>query len=409
MCRWVDIIALHKQRGAMKELIIFVLLICALPWICFAQTNSVAIYISAPMRNGFLDSNRSIQDSIKDISDQLYGKKGIKIIEEREKADIVLVVVSRGIGSEEYSKRLAYKEHFNAAELSSAPIIYNTAWISTVLQAGEYKKELIGTDIRIPGDAIGLWRNCAKEIARNVVAWVKANSALKARTPKEENLTDAPEKLRGKIADVDGDIIYINLGSQHKVAVGDIFEIVNLVKVVKDPDTGQTLSEITENVGKIRIEKVETKFSVCKVLQAEKPVQIGQIVRDSNPPPKNRWNDLARRTTYFLRLDDDILHIEADLSETTRRHGDSLSGELKRQGNSFKGTVKDSFSCELNDNPANSKTCSFEYEIKLTKINSHLIEGRIEGSPAKARLDCASCRWSKKPIHKYIELVPQNK
>jgi hypothetical protein len=393
----------------MKEIIVFILLISISPWICLAKTDRVSIYISAPMRNGFLDSNRSTQDSIKDISNQLYRKKGIKIIDEREKADIVLTVVSRGIGSEEYGKRLDYKEHFNATELSSAPIIYNTAWISAVLQAGEYKRELIGTDIRIPGDTIELWRNCAKEIAGNVVAWIKANSALKTRTVKEENLTVAPEKSRGKIADVDGDFIYINLGSQHKVSVGDILEIVNLVKIVKDPDTGQTLSEITENVGKIQIEKVEMKFSVCKVLQAEKPVQIGQIVRDNNPPPKNRWNDLAGHTTYLLRLDDDILHIEADLSEAARRHGDSLSGELKRQGHAFNGTLKDSYSCELNDNPANSKTCSFEYGIKLTKITSHLIEGRIEGPPAKARLNCASCRWSKNPIHKYIELVPQNK
>jgi hypothetical protein len=394
----------------MKVLSASILFMIVLPWIAFSQTEKPAIYVSAPIRNGFHDSNTSIQESIQDIKDQLHGKKGIRVVNEKEKADILLTIVSRGIGPVLFSKRLEYKEQYNSVELSTIPIIYNTAWISAILQAGDYKKELIGTDVKVPGESTQIWQNCAKEIAGNVVAWAKANAVLRA---KEESLADAFGKLRGKIAEIAGDVIYINLGSQNQISVGDTLEIVNLVKIVKDPDSGQPLSEITEYVGKLRIEKVEMKSSICKVLQAEKTIRVGQIVRDSNSALQDRWNDAERLTAYVLRLENNVLYLEADLSEVARHHGDSLVGQLNRQGSSFKGTLKDAFRCELNDNSEikepKSKMCSFEYGVELTPKNSNLIEGLIQGPPVEAQFDCGSCRWSKTPIYHYIKLTPQKK
>ena len=146
------------------------------------QADRFTVYLSAPMRGGFVDTTKDVQDSIKDIRGQLNGVKQIQIVDAKEKADIVLTVIGRGAGSEKYGQRLTYSEYFNTAELSSTPIVKATLWVSTVMQVGDYKKEFIGTDTAIPEVTMALWTKCAKQIAKNLEAWVMANATqLKQR------------------------------------------------------------------------------------------------------------------------------------------------------------------------------------------------------------------------------------
>ena len=63
------------------------------------NSDRFAIYVTAPLNGGFLDTNKGIQDSISDISNQLKGMKQILVVDRPDKADIVLTVVGRGAGS----------------------------------------------------------------------------------------------------------------------------------------------------------------------------------------------------------------------------------------------------------------------------------------------------------------------
>jgi hypothetical protein len=160
----------------MKRFLSFVaFVICAVPALSFAQADRFTVYLSARMRDGFVDTSKDIQDSIKDIQAQLRGMKQLAVVDAKEKADIVLTVVSRGIGTEKYGQRLSYTEYFGQADLDSVPIVTTTFWVATVMQVGDYRKEFTGTSIVAVAPA--LWTTCAKQIAQILEAWAKANAA----------------------------------------------------------------------------------------------------------------------------------------------------------------------------------------------------------------------------------------
>jgi hypothetical protein len=142
-----------------------------------AQADRFVVYVAAPTRNGFVDTTKDIQDSVKDIRSQLDRMKEIAVVDGKENADIVLTVVGRGAGSENYGRRLSYTEYFGHAELDNIPINSTTLWVTTVMQVGDYTKEFTGADASIPNVTMALWRKCAERIAKNLQAWIKANAA----------------------------------------------------------------------------------------------------------------------------------------------------------------------------------------------------------------------------------------
>src|SRR5690349_16839217 len=69
------------------------------------------VYVSAPMREGFVDTGKDIQDSVKDVRSHLSTMKEFRIVESPSDADLVLTVVMRGVGSESYGQRISYSEY----------------------------------------------------------------------------------------------------------------------------------------------------------------------------------------------------------------------------------------------------------------------------------------------------------
>lgn len=149
------------------------------------QADPVAIALLAPVRGGFVDTNRDIQDSINDVRGRLSGMKEFRLVDDVDEADIVITIVERGVGSESYGLRLRYTEYFNNAELTSTPIVISTLWVSAVLDVGSYRKEFVGTSLNNPGVRLGTWRECARDLVNNLKAWAMANSTqLKQRRQK---------------------------------------------------------------------------------------------------------------------------------------------------------------------------------------------------------------------------------
>lgn len=138
------------------------------------EAERIRIFLSAPVRAGFIDLDQEILDSIRNIRNQLDGSKQIVVVDTKEKADVTLTVVKRGIGLESYRERLTYSDYFDHAELDSTPILKNTIWVTTVMEVGEYKKEFTGGDRDILG---AFWVRCAKQITQNLEGWVKSNAS----------------------------------------------------------------------------------------------------------------------------------------------------------------------------------------------------------------------------------------
>ncbi len=145
-----------------------------------AQKDRITIYVSGPIRNGFVDTTQDVEDSIEDIRNRFKEMKDLRLVDFREEADINLTVVTRGVGREVFGQRLSYTEYYNqrtvSVEIESLPIMANTFWVASVLEVGEYRKEFLVYDPQ-QEDSLnwGVWGGLATRIANDVKAWAVAN------------------------------------------------------------------------------------------------------------------------------------------------------------------------------------------------------------------------------------------
>jgi len=83
----------------------------------------------------------------------------------------------------------------------------------------------------------------------------------------------------GKVISVDSPTsVYIDMGENAGVKVGDRFEVVRVVKEIRD-ENGELLDTVEETVGTVEVVKVLSKSSVCRVVRGG--VQKGDKVRKS--------------------------------------------------------------------------------------------------------------------------------
>jgi curli biogenesis system outer membrane secretion channel CsgG len=68
-------------------------------------------------------------------------------------------------------------------------------------------------------------------------------------------------EVEGRVADVSGKTIVLNVGSADGVNVGEVFEVLRIVREVKDPVTKETLDVVTEKTGEMTITSVREKVA----------------------------------------------------------------------------------------------------------------------------------------------------
>jgi curli biogenesis system outer membrane secretion channel CsgG len=86
-------------------------------------------------------------------------------------------------------------------------------------------------------------------------------------------------RVQGKIARIDGGTVYINLGSEQGVKVGDTFGVFKMGEAIKDPDTGEVLGADETKVGTIKIAAVKgAKYSECSVVDGS-GFAVGNVVK----------------------------------------------------------------------------------------------------------------------------------
>jgi len=67
--------------------------------------------------------------------------------------------------------------------------------------------------------------------------------------------------VEGRVADVSGKVLTLNVGSNDGVSAGDVFEVLRIVREVKDPVTKETLDVVTEKTGEMTITSVREKIA----------------------------------------------------------------------------------------------------------------------------------------------------
>jgi curli biogenesis system outer membrane secretion channel CsgG len=75
------------------------------------------------------------------------------------------------------------------------------------------------------------------------------------------NMKKAVREVEGRVADVSGKTLVLNVGSNDGVNVGEVFEVLNIVREVKDPVTKETLDVVTEKTGEMTITSVRDKVA----------------------------------------------------------------------------------------------------------------------------------------------------
>jgi TolB-like protein len=84
---------------------------------------------------------------------------------------------------------------------------------------------------------------------------------------------------QGKIAKVDGNVVFINLGSEQGLNVGDTLDVYQLGEAIKDPDSGEILGQDEKRIGKLRVNAVKgAKYSECGVVEGS-GFAIGNVVK----------------------------------------------------------------------------------------------------------------------------------
>ena len=121
---------------------------------------AIAIYVGPQTRDGFIDIDQGVTDSIADLKSELRRDRW-RIVDKAEDAEVVLTVVARRLGTTS-----TIGMPLNGGTLM-VPV--NARVLETVLRVGAYEKPFNAEH------RDGLWRECAKQIARDLRLWAIAN------------------------------------------------------------------------------------------------------------------------------------------------------------------------------------------------------------------------------------------
>ena len=83
--------------------------------------------------------------------------------------------------------------------------------------------------------------------------------------------------MQGKVADVTGAVVTVNVGKINGLAVGDNLQVQRAYKTIKDPDTGKVLKELQNTVAVINLTQVDKDSATGSVVKGA-GVKVGDVV-----------------------------------------------------------------------------------------------------------------------------------
>lgn len=100
-------------------------------------------------------------------------------------------------------------------------------------------------------------------------------NALAEKIPDNQSLAAA--NVQGKIADVTGKTVIVNVGKHNGIANGDNLQVDRIYKTVTDPSTGKVLKELSHTIAVVTISSVDPDSSTGDVVKGS-GVRVGDNV-----------------------------------------------------------------------------------------------------------------------------------
>lgn len=134
-----------------------------------------------------------------------------------------------------------------------------------------YKVNILGTGGGVDYDETAVdkvFRPAVEELSRKLIDKSGGLSGSGGTRP----------ALSGKISKVDGDLVYLNMGKNKGVTVGQTFTVYALGEEIIDPDSGESLGAEETEVGKVEVIEVKAKYSKARVTSGS-GMTAGSVVR----------------------------------------------------------------------------------------------------------------------------------
>lgn len=93
-----------------------------------------------------------------------------------------------------------------------------------------------------------------------------------------DNQSIANKDVQGKIADVTGNTVILNVGKINGIATGDSLQVERVIKTVKDPVSGRVLKEVRGAIAVVKISSVEKDNSTGDIVKSTSQVSVGDDV-----------------------------------------------------------------------------------------------------------------------------------
>lgn len=101
---------------------------------------------------------------------------------------------------------------------------------------------------------------------------------ISAATKIPDNQSIAAANVQGKVADVTGAQVIVNVGKNNGIGVGDNLQVERAYKTVRDPSTGKVLKELSNTIAIVNVTQVDGTSSTGNIVKGS-GVKVGDNVR----------------------------------------------------------------------------------------------------------------------------------
>lgn len=150
-----------------------------------AEPTRVSVYVGPQTRDGFVDVDSGVLDSINDIQNELKKSKQFAVVDRAENATVVLIVVGRRLSGSGGAVGVTIPgASFGGGTIAGVTqptytmpgtttmVPIDRHAIDTLLRVGTYEKAITSEEPNGAG-----WAYVARLVVKDVTAWVGANRA----------------------------------------------------------------------------------------------------------------------------------------------------------------------------------------------------------------------------------------
>ena len=184
----------------------------------------------------------------------------------------------------EEGTNLSFGQTKDAQRKNPRPIVRPTELNQIQFASAEYDRTLFGvvTNEALIKVVLALRDNVGPNF---ITPWEPKTGIAKEGQETPETVSGEP--VKGKIQYVDNehpDKIYVNIGSNKRIAINQEFAVYTKGKPVRDLDTGEILTYVPKQIGRVAVSEIlNDKVSIFRIVEITEPLKIGDAVREITP------------------------------------------------------------------------------------------------------------------------------